>query len=100
MKNGINTIVGNNEICLFGGQVQKIALARIFLTDCPIILLDEPTSALDTKSEKIICNNIYTHLYDKTIISITHRKEILKYCENIYKLSNKKIIKSENIINI
>lgn len=100
MKNGINTIVGNNEICLSGGQVQKIALARIFLTDCPIILLDEPTSALDTKSEKIICNNIYTHLYDKTIISITHRKEILKYCENIYELSNKKIIKSENIINI
>ena len=54
MPNGLNTIIGDKGISLSGGQKQKIALARVFVTNHSIIILDEPTSALDLKSEKIM----------------------------------------------
>lgn len=98
MPNGINTIIGDKGVSLSGGQSQKIALARIFLTDHSIIILDEPTSALDIKSEKIICKNIYEYLSEKTIIAITHRNEILEHCSKIYEIKNTQIIESKSVI--
>ncbi|WP_195266758.1 ABC transporter transmembrane domain-containing protein [Clostridium sp. 1001275B_160808_H3] len=92
MPNGINTVIGDNGISLSGGQAQKLALARIFVNDYSIIILDEPTSALDIESEEIICKNIYQYLNDKTIIAVTHRKTILKYCSPIYEVKNNLII--------
>lgn len=92
MPDGINTIIGEGGIELSGGQAQKIALARIFVNDYSVIILDEPTSALDVKSEEIICKNIYKYLNEKTIIAITHRKAILKYCSQVYEIKNNKIM--------
>ncbi|WGX77865.1 ATP-binding cassette domain-containing protein (plasmid) [Paraclostridium bifermentans] len=97
MPNGLNTIIGDKGISLSGGQKQKIALARVFVTNHSIIVLDEPTSALDLKSEKIICENIYKYLNKKTIIAITHRKEILEHCSNIYEIKDAQIIETKSM---
>lgn len=66
-------------------------MARALIIKPPVLMLDEPTAALDTLAEKEICKNIFEHLSDKTIITITHRKEILNYCNRVFEMKNKKI---------
>ena len=88
MPNGLNTIIGEKGVILSGGQAQKIAIARAFVLNPMILILDEPTSALDVESEKEICKNIFNYFSDRTVITITHRKEILKYCTRILEIIN------------
>lgn len=63
---------------LSGGQKQRIMIARGLLRDCSLIILDEATSSLDVETEKGILENISK--LNKTIISISHRKEALSIC--------------------
>lgn len=62
---------------LSGGQKQKIALARALVHDKPIIIFDEATSNTDAYSEQQINGLLDTKLKEKTVIVITHKKEIL-----------------------
>lgn len=66
---------------LSGGQKQRIMIARGLLRDCSLIILDEATSSLDVETEKGILENISK--LNKTIISISHRKEALSICNKI-----------------
>ncbi|WP_251862328.1 ABC transporter ATP-binding protein [Clostridium sp. Marseille-Q2269] len=92
MEKGVNTIVGEKGVKLSGGQCQKLALARIFLShEYPIIILDEPTAALDLESEEIVLRNIFKYRANSTIIVITHRREVLKYCTRVIEIKNKNI---------
>lgn len=91
MEHGIDTTISEKE--LSGGQKQKIALARLFIKKPQVIILDEPTSALDLQSEKEICKNIYETFEGNTIISITHRPELLNYCDIIYEIEENRITK-------
>ncbi|MBA9083934.1 ABC-type bacteriocin/lantibiotic exporter with double-glycine peptidase domain [Fontibacillus solani] len=84
MPRGLDTPVRALGVRLSGGQAQKVALARAYLSNPSLIILDEPTSALDITGEQIVCRNLFTHFKDTTIIAITHRAELLKYCEAIY----------------
>lgn len=78
---GLDTNIHENTLNLSGGQVQKIALIRLFLQDKSIYFLDEPTSAIDRESEKIICEAIRRKLEGKTALIITHREQILNICD-------------------
>ena len=68
---------------LSGGQKQKIALARALVHDKPIIIFDEATSNTDAYSEQQINGLLDTRLKDKTVIVITHKKEILSKVDQI-----------------
>lgn len=85
--NGLDTMINENTLNLSGGQVQKIALIRLFLQDKSIYLLDEPTSAMDIEAEKLICNMIRRKLEGKTALIITHRELILNICDRIITLT-------------
>lgn len=91
MSDGLDTLIGEKGVSLSGGQAQKIAIARAFVFNPSILILDEPTSALDLELEKTICKNIFDYFSDRTIITITHRREILKYCTRVLEISNKTI---------
>lgn len=91
-EEGIDTVVGEGGIKLSGGQAQKINLARCLVYLQPLIILDEPTSALDMESEKRICKNLFSEAKNSTIVVITHRKEIMKYCNRIIEIDNKNIV--------
>ena len=61
--------------------------------DPELLIFDEATSALDLKTEEEIINQINKLKRDKTIISISHKIENLKYCDEIYKIENGKLTK-------
>ena len=79
----LDYMVGQNGAMLSGGQKQKIALARALIHDKPIIIFDEATSNTDAYSEQQINKLLNTKLKEKTVIVITHKKEILSKVDQI-----------------
>lgn len=90
----LDYIVGQNGMMLSGGQKQKIALARALIHDCHVIVFDEATSNTDVYSEQQINSLLYTKLKDKTVIVITHKKDILNEMEQIVILDDGNIAES------
>jgi ATP-binding cassette, subfamily B, bacterial PglK len=93
LENKDQTIVGERGIMLSGGQRQRISIARALYHNSQVIIFDEPTSALDSKTEENLMNSIQSLKRDKTIFIISHSKSILKFCDEVYEVSNKSISK-------
>lgn len=79
-------------IDLSGGQWQKLALARAFYRDAPILILDEPTSAIDAKAEYEIFERVQKLQQDKTVIIISHRFSTVRNADRILVLDAGRII--------
>ena len=88
LDSGYDTMVGERGSSLSGGQLQRIALARVFLKNPPIIILDEATSALDSKSEMFIQESVSKLMADKTCLVIAHRKSTVDSADRIIKLGS------------
>ena len=89
LPDGLDTVIGENGMGLSEGQVQRIAVARAFFYDAPVILLDEATSALDEKTELEILQNVKS-MKNKTCIIITHKKSAESICNREICLSDGK----------
>ncbi len=87
--NGLETSVGERGLGLSEGQVQRIAIARAFLTDAPILLLDEATSALDENTERALLDNI-KNMKQKTCIFISHKEGTIQRCDKILYMNDRK----------
>ncbi|HBL34419.1 MAG TPA: ABC transporter [Porphyromonadaceae bacterium] len=79
---------------LSGGQQQKIAIARMFLKNPPIIFLDEPTASLDAISTEQIKNSIDAIKKDRTVITISHSISQIIDADMIYVMKNGRIVES------
>ena len=90
----LDYVVGQNGAMLSGGQKQKIALARSLVHDRPIIIFDEATSNTDVYSEHQINGLLHTRLKEKTVIVITHKKEILSEVDQIIMLKNGVVVEA------
>lgn len=88
----LDYVVGQNGAMLSGGQKQKIALARALIHDKPIVIFDESTSNTDAYSEQQINGLLDTKLKEKTVIVITHKKEILNKVDQIVVLKEGVVI--------
>jgi len=78
-----------------GGQKQRLALARAFYQDAPIILFDEATSALDPTTEAEVLasfESMISHNPGKTLIMVAHRPKAIAFCDTIVMMENGKII--------
>ena len=73
LPDGYDTVLEAGGRNLSVGQRQRIAIARAFLKDSPILLMDEPSSALDVHSEKAVNKAIGELMKDKVVIMVTHR---------------------------
>jgi ABC-type multidrug transport system fused ATPase/permease subunit len=94
LPNGYNTMIGEDGLGLSGGQKQRVSIARAILRNAPIILLDEPTSALDSQTEQEILQNMRTVFEEKTVITISHRFNILEGYDVIYNLVDGNIVEN------
>lgn len=92
MPDKFDTLVGQNGVQLSGGQRQRIALARAIIRNPEVLILDEATSALDSKSETLIQNAIEEIAKKVTIIIIAHRLSTIKNADQIYVLSEGRIV--------
>ncbi len=77
---GLDTNCGELGDGLSEGQAQRLSIARALLKESPILLLDEATSALDSKTEHRVIEGVVNRYKGRTLIFITHRPEVLKYC--------------------
>ena len=94
LSNGYDTIIGERGARLSGGQIQRIAIARAFIKDAPIVLLDEATSALDTKAEHYVQQAIDSLGQGKTVIVIAHRLSTIKNADKIIVLSKGSVVET------
>ena len=86
-----NTIIGHDGIFLSGGQKQRIVIARAILLKPKLLILDEATNALDKTTENEIINDISKIKKNMSIILITHDSALIKKCDIVFKIRNKKI---------
>ena len=78
-----DTFVGERGARLYGGQKQRISIARVFLKNPPILILDEATSALDNESERWIQHSLEELSKNRTTITIAHRLSTIKNADEI-----------------
>ena len=79
---------------LSGGQWQKLAIARAFYEEPPVLILDEPTSAIDAEAEYEIFNNLEKQYKNKTLILVSHRFSTVRNANKIIVIDLGKIVES------
>lgn len=72
LPHGLETQIGEGGFGLSGGQAQRIAIARAYLKNAPILLLDEPTAHLDPATEKSVFESLQRLAVKKTVVLATH----------------------------
>ena len=82
---------GSSGVDLSGGQWQRLALARNFYRNSPIIILDEPTSAIDALAESRIFKRLFA-MKNKTIVTVSHRLTTVQKADMIYLLENGAVV--------
>jgi ATP-binding cassette subfamily C protein CydD len=92
LPQGYQTRVGEGGQGLSGGQIQRIALARAFLKDAPIIILDEATAHLDLESERLIQQAIVKLAEGRTLIMVAHRLRTIERQPRILVLNQGQLI--------
>jgi len=98
-KNGFNQILSEGYkggTRPSTGQWQKIAIARFFYRNTPVVVFDEPTASIDAVSEAEIFGKIYDFFKGKTVIIISHRFSTVRNADKIYVLDKGEIIESGN----
>ncbi|HQT45985.1 MAG TPA: thiol reductant ABC exporter subunit CydD [Acidocella sp.] len=82
LPQGAETQIGEGGFGLSGGQAQRIAIARAFLKDSPLLLLDEPTAHLDPAVERDVLESIKRLSVGRTVILATHSAIAMEFARN------------------
>ena len=97
LPRGYETLLGPEflgGVDLSVGQWQRIALARAFFRDGPLIILDEPTASLDAKAEHELFARIRTLLAGRTVLLISHRFSSVRAADRVYVLHEGKVVEA------
>ena len=92
LPQGFSTEIGERGARLSAGQAQRIAIARAFLKDAPLLILDEPTSGLDVKSELLIRQALERLRRNRTVLVIAHRYNTIALADRVAVLEQGKLV--------
>ena len=92
LADGYDTMVGERGYRLSGGEKQRVAIARVILSDPRILVLDEATSALDTTSERLVQQALETVMSGRTTIAIAHRLSTILSADVIFALDHGRLV--------
>ena len=91
---GFNTKVGDQGAAISGGQAQRLAIARAFLKNAPIVVLDEPTSQIDVATELRLNRALERLTKNKTVLIIAHRLSTIEQADRIIVLDGGRLAES------
>ena len=83
LPDGYDTLVGDGGRPLSAGERRRIALARAFLRDAPLVILDEPTADLDPASAELVAEAVERLRGGRTVLVIAHRPELARRADRV-----------------
>jgi thiol reductant ABC exporter CydD subunit len=89
---GFRAPVGDRAAALSAGERQRVALARLFLQDAPLVLLDEPTANLDGDTEDQVLEAVRRLAYGRTLIVVTHRPALVGLADRVVDVSAAEVL--------
>jgi ATP-binding cassette subfamily B protein/subfamily B ATP-binding cassette protein MsbA len=92
LTGGYDTVLGERGVTLSKGEQQRLAIARAFLRDAPIVVLDEPTAALDTASERRLMDSLGRLTAGKTSLIVSHRLSNLQRVDRVIVLDRGRVV--------
>lgn len=88
------TVVGEEGLRLSSGQRQRLAVARAFLKNAPLLILDEPTSSLDPENEALLNGSVRSLIQGRTVITIAHRLNTVYRADQIFVLKQGRLVET------
>ncbi len=87
LPEGYETVVGDGGRPLSAGERRRLALARAFLRDAPLVILDEPTADLDPASAEVVAAAIDRLRAGRTVLVLAHRPELARRADRVVALA-------------
>jgi ATP-binding cassette subfamily C protein CydD len=94
LPHGYATDIGEQGSRLSAGQIQRIAIARAFLKNAPLLILDEPTSSLDPESEILIRHALERLVQNRTVLVIAHRRNTIAMAKQVAVLEDGQLVEA------
>ena len=95
LPSGYETLVGDGGRALSAGERRRIALARAFVRDAPLVILDEPTADLDRRSADVVAEAVERLRAGRTVLLIAHRPELVEHADRVVSLGDGTVVREE-----
>ena len=92
LPEGLATPLGEDGLGLSGGEIQRIALARIYLRDPGLVLLDEPTAHLDTATEALVLDGLAAFADGRTLVVATHSRAVAARMDKVFRIAGGRLL--------